>query len=395
MTQSILTGCGGAINVSTATTSWFGSFGAQSPNANTTESDVKVKFRCGTATMKNMRVYVGINTRNTSNSTGFVNQNGVSAMSATITSNLAGTYTDTGSTPSVADTDNMTCGLTTGSGTGNIQTTGQIVEVATTGQGASQMSAIGSAANATARFYPFAGALNALLEPASVFPTIESTTLSNMQFVLPVNSSTGFTVASRKNQAAGGQSVVVGSGATGLFEDTGNHDTMVSGDTMDLSKPVASGSATLTCISMKSSGSVAGQTTVNAASQFTLASATTRYFPPYGTLGISSETQAQVPMAFTAQASKLSVYVQTNASAAGTTVVWHNGGAGSSPSIAVGTGTGLIQDTSGTAQVSAGDLISYVASGSNNNILFNWAGAIITQPAAANTGTLMLLGVGS
>lgn len=404
MSQTAILGCLGTANYTGTSSTIYGAFSATSATGinDTTEADFQMNFRQGTCTLQNFYLNVGVMTQ-TQNATSTVDISGTpSAVTTTITASTTGTYTDLTHTASAADTDKVTYSLTTGSGAGNISLTGIGIQCVVSSQATKLLTGIGSQANNTSRFYCFAGNLSAQLEDTNSSFAIESATTSHMQAVIPVNSSTGFTCRFRINTAGtygnGNQNLVVGSAATGLFEDTTNTDSIASGNLYNFNKPAASASATLTAVGLKYTGGTTGTTSIQAGSNGSgLVSGLTRFLAPSGA-AVFQSSELQTIMPGTATFSVLSTYLKSNSSTSDMTMVFRNGGVTKNESVTLtGSASGLFQDLTHTDSVAAGDKIAYQCSGANSstNVWESVTALVATSggstPANSN---LLTLGIG-
>lgn len=391
MSQKAIIGATGTANYSTASSTIYGAFGATSAPAfsDSTESDFQMNFRCGSVTMQNLRVFVGVNARTTA-STITVDDGGATLLTATTTASTTGTYSDLTDTVSVADTDKVTYAVATGSGSGNLQITGMTCEIVSTGQAAVQMTGIGSQGLTTARYYAFASTLSGILIGQQNSFALEALTLSNMQSVIPVNGSTGFTCTSMNNGSTGSQTNIFGSAATGLVEDTTHTDSISSGHSFEFFKPAASGSATLTACGVKAVGATANTVSVNVSANASIASGATKYVGLYGNYFNTTENQNQTPAPNAGTFSLLAINVPSNSSTSSASVVFRNGAATKNQVVSFTTATGLLQDVTNSDSVAAGALVDYQMSGTNGNVTVDWFGMQYASPAAvAATNKLM------
>jgi hypothetical protein len=93
-------------------------------------------------------------------------------------------------------------------------------------------------------FQPLVGLGSKQLTETTVQFKIKATgTLRNLFANFFVNDTTtaATTITTRKNTAAGGQSISIGAGLTGMFEDTSGTDSVVSGDLVNYQTAVAAG----------------------------------------------------------------------------------------------------------------------------------------------------------
>lgn len=180
------------------------------------------------------------------------------------------------------------------------------------------------------------------------------------------------TMRFRKNAANGNQTITIGSSATGQFQDTTNTDSVVAGDTVDYaittggttgtqSPQVISStfdSSTPTTLTSNrlmviDAGGVTGYTTAST----TFFKALTGWFETTTTV---TEASSQVKVQYAGTYRYLAARLTANSRTTTTTIRIRKNGANGSSSVAFGsTATGLLEDTTNSDTVVAGDLICY------------------------------------
>lgn len=189
--------------------------------------------------------------------------------------------------------------------------------------------------------------------------------LSNLYVLVKTNGITATTTwKTRKNGADGAQSVSIGSGATGEFEDTTNTDSVTAGDEMNYAC-VGGGSGTSISIMLASCLFDATSNTVSilgiggdawSASE----NSVTRFCPIVG-IGAANATEANQQMQFTTGGTlqKFFIYVQANARTSTTTFKTRKNATDGSQSISVtASSTGIFEDTANTDTIASGDLVN-------------------------------------
>jgi len=229
-------------------------------------------------------------------------------------------------------------------------------------------------------------------EAAAVFNS--STTISKLGVYCSSVTGTA-TVTSRKNSAAGSQSISVTT--TGLKEDTTNSDSLASTDTFDVQLSMSSGHSDVCSITqvnclVNDNGNARSRCTVGLTTGRLATSA--QYLPVegYANASVTTEAYHQRKVYSSQTFSKLRVYVNT-APASSTTVQFRKNGSAGSQSVSFSS-TGAFQDTSGSDSVSSGDLVCLEkVSGSGTDPVLIFASMVIdgstieTQTARGYTAT--------
>ena len=225
-----------------------------------------------------------------------------------------------------------------------------------------------STANTT-QYWPAQGYLKPTTTEANAQIILRSAgTLSNMLVYVPANSVAGTsTFRSRKNVTNGGQSVSVGSSATGTFEDTTNTDTITAGDKVNLQTVpgATTNTYTLQIISFlyaATTNTYAMHATNDVAGLAISTASATRYFTLSGRMATLStaESDEQCKMTVAATGKNLFCRISANARTTTTTVRTRKNTANGGQSVSIGsTATGFFEDTTNTDTIAVNDLYTY------------------------------------
>lgn len=201
------------------------------------------------------------------------------------------------------------------------------------------------------------------------------------------------TVRSRKNGANGNQSVSIGAGATGTFEDTTNSDSLVSGDlvAVQIVRGGTSGSIYLTIISFILEHATDDVPIEVAHGLLYVVSPATNYHNLGGALAATTiESRTQYRLRVGGTASDIRIYVYENGINADTIFRLRKNGANASPAVTIpAKTTGAFEDTVNTESFVAGDLLNYqtVVGGHGGDIR-----ASLAQMKLAATGRIITMG---
>ncbi len=221
---------------------------------------------------------------------------------------------------------------------------------------------------------------SAAAEAEVQFYITKAGTYTGLSVNVTVANATGdSTLTFRKNGADGNNTVTVSSGATGLFQDTTNSDTVAVGDLVNFNLTYTAGSAAF------SSWTILFEADDGSTTQFNMAAGqpagygnnnAIRYMYPVGTLvtNLTTESLTQNMINHNCVMSNFGVYVSANTRTTTTTFRPRVNAADAPSSGGVvqytSTQTGLRRNTSTTVTLTAGDLIdlSWVTGGSGNLI---------------------------
>ena len=193
----------------------------------------------------------------------------------------------------------------------------------------------------------------------------DSYTLANLYVRIIANGTTASsTVRSRKNTANGAQSVSIGAGATGVFQDSVNSDSLVAGDLFNTQRVVgAGGSLTLTIIAY-TLATASNTTPILIAGDVTSLSVgfgATTYAPIGGEARYNgTEARSQYIFRVAATLSNFRIFVRSNTLDNGTTVRTRKNAADGAQSVSVpASTTGAYEDTVNSDSVASGDAVAY------------------------------------
>jgi hypothetical protein len=226
-------------------------------------------------------------------------------------------------------------------------------------------------------------------------------TMSGYATTIIANSmSASFTIAPRKNGANATPTLTIGSGLTGLFQDTTNTFTVVSGDLICGSWSSASGTGSATAMMV----GLAFHNTATAANDFfvTYGAALTAatYIAFSGSpANFTVESGAQIAMGFSSRMSLLGIDVTINPSTTASTYISRVNSANGTQTLTVGAGlTGWFQDVTHTDTLGPTSLINSLLTPGTGGLTFsystltvstvmNWAVSVSEAGAAADTVT--------
>lgn len=218
-----------------------------------------------------------------------------------------------------------------------------------------------------------------------------SGTLENLFANISVNSlnTATTTIRTKINGAAGAQSVAIGAGLTGVFEDTTNTDAVVAGDLVNYQTSTGAGGT-----GALSYGNIGCDLTISSGNQYQLACATnngasvnqntTMYATPSGQL-TPNATEDSVKGRINSTgfaASKLQTFVITNTMGVAVTVRTRKNSTNGAQSISIGAGlTGFFEDATNSDSYATNDYMAYqvvAPSSGANAIRMNNLGVLVT-----------------
>jgi hypothetical protein len=367
--------CSGAVTYSASPV--FAAFGNSVLSTYSTEANAKVRLR-EAGTVKNMFVYV--NTHNANAVTLITRKNGANGgLSISISGNSTGIFEDTSGSDTITAGDDFNyqfSGTSINIGISQISTTIENTNVDCRLVAASAGAAI-STLNVTRFMVPSGALAYSATESLVQFKAKQNATVKNLAVFLTANTSVASTtVKSRKNTADGAISVSIGTLTTGLFEDTSNSDSLVTGDLFNTA--IVTGATTvgitittvkilfettnLDCILPSSSSGVAQN------------SALTTYFAMSGGHSSqSTETLQQLKLRKDGIGKNVQVRISVNTLNGITTFTVRNNAADTNQAVSVTTtSTGLFEDTSDTTTFATTDKANWkvVTAGSSGSITF-------------------------
>lgn len=342
-------------------------------NAQTSDNETFAKSPCRPygGTYSKLTVRTISSTYSTGSSTFKLRKNGADVnQSVSVPYDSSGTFTDSTNTDSFAAGDEISLSVVTG-GTGAETQVFRFVtlEFDSDTNTVSQIGGSGGTNFALAsvtRYLHFTGLLNndVTFEQRAQLPFRSSATAKNFQARITTNArTTATTFDTRKNAVVGNMTFSVGSTQTGLFEDTTNTDSIVSGDLYNARLVTGTGTQTLTVtgvyVSIENTNSVSHLLTASNNVSNTFA---TTYYPIFAGNPITntSESVAQMPLSSSGTLQNMACRVATNSlNGASTLYVGKNGSDTTITASISGGTTGTVFDITHTENVTAGsDLIN-------------------------------------
>jgi hypothetical protein len=339
--------------------------------APTTESDVAIPWRTA-GTFSLFTVRVGSNDRGTSTVT--FRKNSLNGnQSTSIGSSLTGEFQDASNTDTVVAGDKVDTKTVVGSGgTTFVSRVAQLRFVPTSGGGATKLANYANApltSTSTTYNFPLTGTwaeTTAQTETQVSWKFQSSVSAHNLACTITANSNTNaVTAKTRKNGGNGSQSISITAAATGLFEDTTNTDSYVSGDTGSVQVVTGAGTVNFTvataAIELTSSGiaeeiggGASGSTGLGQGAGLTV----------YRSLDLQNnsptESDLKENLLGNWTLSNLRIYVPVNTVTASSTIRTRKNAANGGQSVSVGSSaTGEFTDSSGTDSVVSGDEVDF------------------------------------
>lgn len=188
-----------------------------------------------------------------------------------------------------------------------------------------------------------------------------------------------------KNSAVGNETVTIGAGLTGTFQDTANNDWLAIGDLYGVQIVIGAGGlgVSAACIGFQNLDTATHDQWTSGTSP---AAGATLYVPLYGSSsGFASDALAQIAHGYPCALSNLTVYVYGNATTAASTYSSRKNGAAGNQSVSIGAGlTGYFSDTLNTDGLSATDMANFMVVNGGGGTLQCWlAGTKETAPAVS------------
>jgi hypothetical protein len=384
----------GGSGTSTANTTQFESVVGEHNAPTATEAEAEVVFRTA-GTLSKLGVRLSTNGI-TGNTVFTVRKNGAdTGMTVTFGSSVTGYQEDLTNTVSVSAGDKICLKSVPGGATGTfliriislcfVATSGDAVQIL----GNYQSNAI--AAASTTRYYPLNGRFaNTSTEASTKVRQRTAGTYAKLMIYVSANARTNNTTfKSRKNGSDGNLSITIGAGATGVFEDTSNSDTVVPGDDYNLATTLGTGTESITytvCkIEFTSVVEMKGiLETANTGSSADIAANTTTYLPIGGSSINTTDTNAKRRIRNgKILIDNLHVYVSTNTVTADSTVtLMVNGVATTLVATITNATTGLFVDTSHVITAGAVDDINLkVVTGASGTSLRIDSATLYYRPA--------------
>jgi len=220
-------------------------------------------------------------------------------------------------------------------------------------------------ASSTRYLNPAGGIVSSTTEARHQAVARDSYTLAKLYVRVITNATTASsTVRSRKNTANGAQSVSIGAGATGVFQDSVNSDSLVAGDLFNTQAVVGAGGSLTVTIIAYTLATASNTTPILIAGDVTSLSVTfgvTTYAPIGGEARYNTtEARSQYIFRVAATLSNIRIYVRSNTVNGTTTVRTRVNTANGAQSVSVGASTtGAFEDTANSDSVASGDAVAY------------------------------------
>ena len=318
------------------------------------------------ATYSRLTVTVIANDRGAS-TVGFRKNGANGNQTVSIGASATGVFQDLTNADSVVDGDEINYVHTTGAGgTTHIATSYAVVARAVRVQTLVHGLARNFAGASTTYAIPLAGdGGNPTTEADAQLTARYSGTWAHLYVYVSANARvTTTTLLSRKNAADGNQTLSIGAGATGVFEDTSNADSVVDGDVLNVRLATGTGTQTLTTQIIKTDFVPQGHAVPlcgGSATGLTQNNSLTRYYA-VGSDGTNrtTEANAQNRVEATGTWSHLAVRLTANGLSATSTLSSRLNGAAGNQSAAIGaSATGYFEDTTHVDHVVPGSDLNY------------------------------------
>jgi hypothetical protein len=218
-------------------------------------------------------------------------------------------------------------------------------------------------------FIPINGNVSSGTESVEQVTARTSGTLSNTGCYLPVSTTAAMTITSRKNTAAGGISVTINAGTTGIFEDNTNTTAFVSGDLLDWSI-ASTTAATILIIECYVTYNAFAAEVGWGASSVTFSASDQFGALAFGQLVSTTESTWQMHHDFAATTSNFRIRVNTNTMTGTTTFrTRKNGADGNQVVTFAAAATGLAEDTTHTDMYLPTDTVNWVVRGGTSGAI--------------------------
>lgn len=357
----------GLVGTIAAATSYFSAIGLTGISQETTEANTQITQR--TAGVYSL-MYARVSANTLDGATVIrTRKNGVNGnQTFSIGTGATGTFEDVVNTDTVGVGENWNYSITTAGTTGNVVIRDIIINFAATTSTVARYASVKQTAQTanTTNYWALSGSVgnNNTTEARAQSVLNSATTLRNLFVYVSANTTTAnTTVRTRVATANGAQSVTIGSGATGVFEDTSNTDSVTAGQLVGYQ--TVSG-ATGTSITFRII-SVEGVTTDGSYSAICddsngIAITTAAQITNLNGLGTSQTTEAlyQRQMRVKSTISNSGINVSANTSGGPSFFSLRVNGVEMSLAASIGAAvTGNIQDTTHTVPVIAADLVNF------------------------------------
>lgn len=356
-----------------------------------TESEAQITWRTA-GTFSKLYTRVTTNNNTASSTVKFRKNTANGNQSVSIPASSTGEFQDSSNTDSVVSGDLLNYQLITGATGANIAMSSVTSVFAGNTETVARftLSANANFANATnnvTQYAPLGGSSNqSSTESFYQFKIKTTGTLRNFYVAIISNTKTTTTTfRSRKNTANGNMLISVVTLATGVFEDTVNTDSLVSGDLVNYL--VATGLGAALTITVGNMGAEFATTNgknhmISSGTATVLASNSTLFIPPGGDItNIATETNTKVKANFGHISSNLEGFLSTNTVTASTTVTLRKNGANGNQTFSIpASTTGYFEDTTNTDAILATDELNYqfVTGATGTNMTVRSIGYLIT-----------------
>lgn len=393
------TGNFGGVTLAASTTNFY-SYGDGSLNNVTTEAPAQTPFRSA-GTISLMGIRVSANTLSGSSTLTLRKNGGNGNQTVSIGAGLTGYFEDTVNTDAVVAGDQINYQLTSGTGTSIIFRSIISLFAATTGTVSHYRAGGGHNFTGTSAttFSNIAGGIGFQTTEANTQTKAKTSfTLRNMALYVTSNARTSATtVRSRKNGANGNLLITIPLATTGLFEDTVNSDSLVSGDLFNTTTVLGLGvgGCNTQYISCEVFNSVSPQLQFIAGDEPQAQnSALTRYIAVQGTNN-QATTEVSVKTNMTTVLSNLAMFVTANTLNGNTTVtIRKNSLTGYMTLTIPSTTTGYFEDTVNTDLVLPADILNTrIVTGGSSGAFSNSNISMLTNTYTPNH-LLACLGAG-
>jgi hypothetical protein len=320
----------------------------------------------------------------------------------TIPSSTTGDFTDSTNSDSISVGNQLNYRLAAGGGGGllNIAIATQNFAPTTTSNTPNRLvcDSLGVSDNATLTTYYFSpmGQLSvggsSTTEANAQFKSKITATLTNLYVYITSNTVAIATLTSRIGGSNGNLSISIGSGVTGILEDTSNSDSISSGNLFNTALNVtATAGLTIPTIAMDltSTDGTTHYMNASAGGSSTTSTAANFYVGFVGGLGLQgTETRVQhkVQVAFTA--SNMEMYMITNGNTASATFRFRKSAGNLNQNVVYAAGTtGYAEDTTNSDSLSVSDPVNYLVPQSTTaGMVIGTIGMKAAYPVVAATG---------
>ena len=357
--------CNSTVNgIAFGTTTYANMVGYRANNATEAATQLKVY---DTLTGRNLYVRVPTNSVNAA-TTIRTRVNGVDGnLSVSVPASTTGTFEDTTNTDSLVSGNNYNYQIVTGGGAGTIFPNTKSVQLEHADTLTTYLACAGSratAAGSTRNFVVVGRNIDVAAVASSQYRIRFSATWSRIRIYVSANATTAAsTFRSFKNGVNGAQSVSIGAGLTGEFEDTTNSDTLVATDLINYRLAVGAGGALTHTLMQSRITTTSTDTMVGFAGDGNNVNWNSTGFMAYGggMESFATETSVQALVRTTPQTVRnLFVYVVANARLNASTIESRKNSAPGNLSVSIPTlATGIFEDTTNSDSLALTDTSNF------------------------------------